>query len=124
MSLFLGKLGFIHRRLWDRDGLSRGALLFGPAPLIGCGVAAGIWFVIQAVPAPVAQLPDWGKPPATDNWSTTGDPHPLQPARPIPPDGANGGLSGFEAGWRAMIHTIEISPTYNTDIKPTPVSAF
>ena len=125
VNLFLGKLGFIHRRLWDRDGLYRLALLFGPAPLIGCGVAAGIWFMLRALPAPIVQPPDWAKPPqAAENWSTTGEPQTAEPARPIPPVGANGGLSGYEAGWRATIHAVEVSPTFNTQIKPAPLSAF
>jgi hypothetical protein len=125
MSLFFSKVGFIHRRLWDRDGFYRIALLLGPAPLIGCGVAAGIWFMVRAIPAPVVQPPDWGKPPqSAENWSTTGEAHTVQPARPIPSVGANGGLSGYEAGWRATTHAIEISPTYNTEITPTPESAF
>jgi hypothetical protein len=125
MSLFFSKLGFIHRRLWDRDGFYRVALLFGPAPLIGCGVAAGIWFLVQAFPAPVVQPPDWGKPPlAADSWSTTGEPQTVQPAMPIPPVGAHGGLSGYVAGWRGSIHAVEVSPTFNTEIKPTPLSAF
>ena len=124
-KMFFGKLGFIHRRLWDRDNLYRVALLFGPAPLIGCGVAAGIWFGVQAFPAPVEKPPDWAKPPqASENWSTTGEPHVLQPVRPVPPVGANGGLSGYEAGWRAATHAIEIAPTLSTDIKPAPLSAF
>ncbi|MEJ0092758.1 MAG: hypothetical protein WDN46_04825 [Methylocella sp.] len=125
MSLFFSKLGFIHCRLWDGDGFYRVALLFGPAPLIGCGVAAGIWFMVRALPAPIVQPPDWGKPPqSAENWSTTGEAQTVEPARPIPPVGANGGLSGYEAGWRATIHAIEVSPTFNTEITPTPLSAF
>jgi hypothetical protein len=125
MSSFFSKLGFIHRRLWDRDGFYRVALLFGPAPLIGCGVAAGIWFLVRAFPAPVVQPPEWGKPPqAAESWSTTGEPQTVQPALPIPPVDAHGGLSGYVAGWRATIHSVEVSPTFNTEIKPTPLSAF
>jgi hypothetical protein len=125
MSQFFSKLSFIHRRLWDRDGFYRVALLFGPAPLIGCGVAAGIWFMGRALPAPIVHPPDWGKPPqAAENWSITGEPQTVQPARPIPPVGANGGLSGYEAGWRATIHAVEVSPTFNTQINPTPLGAF
>jgi hypothetical protein len=72
---FFGKLGFIHRRLWERDGFYRTALLFGPAPLIGCGLAAGIWFMVRVLPTPGVQPPNWGKPPAgPENWSTTGEP--------------------------------------------------
>jgi hypothetical protein len=33
-------------------------------------------------------------------------------------------LSGYVAGWRATIHSVEVSATYNTEIKPTPLSAF
>lgn len=125
MSLFFSKLAFVHRWLWDRDGFYRVALLFGPAPLIGCGVAAGIWFMIRAFPAPVVQPPEWGKPPqAAESWSTGGEPNTVQPALPIPAVGAHGGLSGYVAGWRATIHAVEVSPTYNTEIKQTPLSAF
>jgi hypothetical protein len=125
MSLFLSKLGFIHRRLWDRDGIYRVALLFGPAPLIGCGAAALIWFMVRALPAPVVQPPDWGKPPqAAENWSTTGEPQTIEPAFPMPAVGANGGFSGYEAGWRATVHAVETSPTFNTEVKPTALGAF
>jgi hypothetical protein len=125
MSVFLSKLGFIHRRLWDRDGIYRVALLFGPAPLIGCGAAALIWFMVRALPAPVVQPPDWGKPPqAAEDWSTTGEPQTVEPALPMPAVGANGGFSGYEAGWRATIHAVETSPTFNTEVKPTPLNAF
>jgi hypothetical protein len=122
---FFSKLGFIHRRLWDRDGFYRMALLFGPAPLIGCGVAAGIWFMVGVLPAPAVQPPNWGKPPpTTENWSTTGDPQKVEPARPIPPVDANGGLGGFEVGWRAATFAPEVSPTLNTEIKRTPLNSF
>jgi hypothetical protein len=125
MSLFFSKLGFIHRRLWDRDSFYRVALLFGPAPLIGCGVAAGIWLMVGALPVPVVQPPEWGKPPETpDRWKTTGEVQTTKPARPIPPVGANGGLSGFEAGWQATINAIEVSPTLNIEMKPTALGAF
>jgi hypothetical protein len=125
MRLFFSKLGFIHRRLWGRDGRYRVALLFGPAPLIGCGVAAGIWFMHRAPPAPIVQPPDWGKPSQTaENWSTVGEPHAVQPARPIPQVDVNGGLSGYETGWRAAIHAVDVSPTFNVEIRPTVLSAF
>ena len=125
MNLFFSKLGFIHRRLWDRDGLYRLALLFGPAPLIGCGVAAGIWLMHRALPAPIVQPPDWGKPARTaENWSTSGEPQTVQPARPLPPVDANGGLSGYETGWRAAIHAVDVSPTLNVEIQPAALSSF
>ena len=122
---FFSKLGFIHRRLWERDGFYRMALLFGPAPLIGCGLAAGIWFMVRAIPAPAVQPPDWGKPPVgAQPWSTTGEPQKVAPARQLPPVDANGGLSGFEAGWRAATYAVDVTPTLNTEIKRTPLSSF
>ena len=125
MRLFFSKLGFIHRRLWDRDGLYRVALLFGPAPLIGCGVAAAIWLMVRAVPTPIVHPPAWGKPPeATDTWSTTGEPQTLQPKAPLPAVDTDGQLSGYVAGWQATLREVEVSPTFNTEIKPTPLSGF
>lgn len=125
MRRFFGKLGFIHRRLWERDSFYRIALLAGPAPLIGGGVAAGIWIGLQAFPAPAAPLPQWGKPPqAAEDWSASGGPQTLPPTKPLPPAGANGELSGYEKGWQGSIHTVTISPTYNTDITQTALSSF
>jgi hypothetical protein len=125
MTLFFSKLGFIHRRLWDRDGFYRPALLFGPAPLIGFGLAAAIWFMIKALPAPVVQPPNWGKPPPVpESWSTTGEPQKAEPARQLPPVDANGGLGGYEAGWRAAIYAVEVTPTLVPEVKRTPLSSF
>jgi hypothetical protein len=125
MRLFFSKLGFIHRRLWDRDDFYRVALLFGPAPLIGCGVAAGIWFMVRELPAPIMPPPQWSKiSQSKENWSTRGELQTVEPAGPIPAADANGGLRGYEAGWRAEIHAIEISPTYNIGIKPSVLNAF
>ncbi len=124
MSQFFSKFGFIHRRLWDRDGTYRLALLFGPAPLIGCGVAVGIWFIIRAFPGSHVQLPEWAKiPRPTDRWNTS-EVQTIPPARPLPPAGAHGGLSGYEPGWQATTHAVEVTPTWNTEIKQTALSGF
>lgn len=123
--LWGGKLGFIHRRLWDSDGLYRVALLLGPAPLIGCGVAAGIWFMHRALPAPTVQPPVWGKPfESAPNWSASAQPQTAQPARPIPALEADGRLSGYESGWRVTIRPIDVSPTFNVDVKPIALRTF
>ena len=127
MSLFFSKLGFIHRRLWDRDGLYRVALFFGPAPLIGCIMAAAIWWSMHRAssPAPIVQPPDWGKPSRTgENWSTTGEPQTVQPVHPLPPVDVHGGLSGYEAGWRATIHPVDISATLNVETQPAVLNSF
>jgi hypothetical protein len=124
MSQFFSKFGFIHRRLWDRDGTYRLALLFGPAPLIGFGVAIGIWSILRAFQASPAQLPEWAKisHPA-DRWSTT-EVQTVSPARPLPPASAQGGLSGYEPGWQATTHAVEVTPTWNTEIKQSALSGF
>ena len=125
MGQFFSKLGFIHRRLWDRDRYYRAARLFGPAPLLGCGAAIGLWLIVRAFPGPTVQPPDWGKPPqATENWSTTGEPQTIQPARPIPPIGANGGLSGYEAGWQGATYAVEVGPMLDAKMKQPPLSTF
>lgn len=125
MKLFFSKLGFIHRRLWERDGFYRVALLFGPVPLGGGAAAAGIWFMVQALPVPTAVLPDWAKlPQSTDSWSAGAEPHAVPPPPPLPPVGADGSFSGYEPGWRAAIHPVEIGATLDADVKPTPLSAF
>jgi len=81
--------------------------------------------MVQVFPAPVVQPPAWAKPTqAAENWSAAAEPQIVQPASPIPPVGATGGLSGYEAGWRAAIHSVEVSPTLNTEIKQTPLNAF
>ena len=125
MSGVLGKLGFIHRRLWDRDGMYRIALLFGPAPLIGCALAAGIWMGLRTLPAPEAPLPDWAKRPVSaDRWDTSGEPQTAKPDRPLPPVGANGALSGYEPGWQGTINPVDIKPMLDVTLKSTPLSAF
>src|SRR6202012_3243469 len=97
VRMFFSKLGFIHRRLWDRDGFYRVALLFGPAPLVGGAVAAGIWLVVQGLPAPTAPVPAWAKlPQSSDGESAGGEPHAVAPAAPLPPIGADGGYRGYE----------------------------
>lgn len=123
LRLFFGKLGFVHRRLWDRDGIYRIAVLLGPAPLVGCGVAVAIAFLVNSRPVSVVKLPAWGKPiQAADTWSTSGAPHTLEPTGPTPPVDAHGVLKGYELGWHATTRAVEVSPTYNTQIKPTPLT--
>jgi hypothetical protein len=125
MSQIFSKFGFIHRRLWDRDGTYRLALLFGPAPLIGCGVAVGIWFIVRALPTSPVQLPEWAKiPRPTDRWSTTGEVQTTAPARLLPPKDAHGGLTGYEQGWQATIHAVDVTPTWTTEIKQIALSGF
>jgi hypothetical protein len=100
MKIFLGKIGFIHRRLWEREGLYRAALLFGPVPLLGCALAAALWESVVALGGMTTpQPPPWAVPQHAEVWNTDADrPQAVQPAKPLPLIGANGALTGYEAG--------------------------
>jgi hypothetical protein len=125
MKHFFGKLGFIHRRLWSQDGVYRAAILFGPAPLVGCLLAIALWECIQTFGWMTDQPPRWAVPLGPQTWSTGSDePHTIQPARPLPPVATNGILIGYEAGWQAMIEPIQVSATMAVDVQPTPLIGF
>jgi hypothetical protein len=107
MNQFFGKFGFIHRRLWRQNGIYRAAVLFGPAPLLGGLLAAAVWGGAQAIGKMTYQPPRWAVPQRTKTWSNEdGKLQTLEPARPLPPPGADGGLIGYEAGWRATTYPI------------------
>jgi hypothetical protein len=125
MRRFFGKLEFIHRRLWQGDGLYRASLLLGPAPLLGCAVAAALWGSIPAAHGTKHSLPQWAVPQGPAVWSAASDqPQIVQPSRSLPPVEADGALAGYEAGWRATTHPIQISATLDADLKPTSLTAF
>ncbi|HTW73043.1 MAG TPA: hypothetical protein VME47_24415 [Acetobacteraceae bacterium] len=110
MKQSFSKLGFIHRRLWQRDGLYRLAMLLGPAPLLGCLVAAGVWRAAGPIIHPRPPALPWAKVDRPPLWSNgDGQPHVVMPSRPLPPSGANGGLVGYTPGWDAWIAPIEVS---------------
>jgi len=124
MSGFLGKLGFIHRRLWREDGLYRAALLSGPAPLLGGLLAGALWAGIQALHAPTYRLPQWATVrPGPAFWNTDQS-QTVQPAIALPPIGVDSRLVGYEAGWRVTTHPIQVSPMMDVEVKPTPLTAF
>jgi hypothetical protein len=124
MSRFLGKLGFIHRRLWSEDGLYRAALLFGPAPLLGALLVGAVWAGVQALATARYQPPPWATPhPSAAVWSTA-QPQNVQPALPLPPMGTDGSLAGYEAGWLATTNPIQVSPTMDVDVKTIHLTAF
>jgi hypothetical protein len=120
MSRLLGKLAFIHRRLWQRDGWYKAATLFGPPPLIGAMLAATVWFGMTELRATSDQPIMWAKPAPVAEWKTSAhDAASVPPAGPLPATGADGMLVGYETGWRVTAHPIEISQTMDVDIKTT-----
>ena len=120
MRGLIGKLGFVHRRLWQRDGYYRVALLFGPAPLIGGLLAAGLWAGVQELPhAPPAWATPHHRP---ERWQAgAGQAQPLQPARSLPQADSNGVLAGYAPGWQVTARLITVSPTMDVDVKATPI---
>jgi hypothetical protein len=125
MTRFFSKLDFIHRRLWRDDGLYRAALLLGPAPLLGCMLALGIWKSSLLIQAWTYRPPAWAAPQRSATWNTASDqPQMVQPDRPLPPAGPNGALTGYEIGSQVTINPIEINSQMDVDLKPTPMSAF
>src|ERR1700688_3409501 len=100
MGRFFGKLGFIHRRLWGRDGFYRVALFFGPAPLAGAALAAIVWGCIVAVQTRTYQPPAWAHyTPATSGDTGSPDaPLPARPEKPLPPLRADGSAIGYDSG--------------------------
>ncbi|WP_428483937.1 hypothetical protein [Rhodopila sp.] len=125
MKRFIGKLGFIHRRLWQQDGNYRIALLLGPAPCLGLSIAAVIWGSFTAVKQFTYQPPSWATAPHRAMWQTgTDQAAVLEPARPLPAFAADGSLEGIEPGWNVAIRPITVSPTMNVDVKTTSVATF
>ena len=120
MSRFLGKLAFVHRRLWQRDGWYRAASLFGPPPLIGAALAAAVWFGMTDLRTTTDQPAIWAKQRPVAEWKTTAHDAPaLPPAKPLPPMGENGLPVGLESGWEATAHAITVSETMDVDVKRT-----
>ncbi len=114
------KLAFIHRRLWERDPTYRAAVLLGPPPLLGCAIAAALWTALHAVPRPTAP-PPWAH---LDHPATASEaPRAVEPTAPLPPAGPDGALAGLRPGWRIRIRPIEVSPTLDVTIAPTPVAS-
>src|SRR5262249_52273965 len=112
-----GKFGFIHRLLWERDGLWRAALLLGPASLVGCALAVALWAGVQAVTRSTVQPPKWATvqnaaAPATQG----GQPITVQPARPLPPFGPDGSLSGVQPGWIVTGHQVQVTATLDVNV--------
>jgi hypothetical protein len=124
MKRFVAKLGFIHARLWQRDGLYRAAALFGPPPLLGAAVAAVIWFGVAAVsPMPQGSL-SWAVPHRNAEWDpSSASPEIVRPDRPLPATGADGMLVGYRSGWAVTAHPIQIDRTMDVNVSATALNA-
>jgi hypothetical protein len=126
MRLFFGKLGFIHRRLWDRNGVYRVALFFGPAPLAGAGVAAIVWVCIADVQNTTYQPPPWAHNAEVSNRDNGSPDAPLSasPERPLPPLRADGSAIGYDPGWSMTANPLTVSPTMEVNVGATPITGF
>jgi hypothetical protein len=125
MSRVFSKFGFIHRLLWSRDGLYRGALLLGPAPLVGCAIGAAIWAGYQAIPRTTEPPPSWAVVRSPTMPTGAGDqPKTAQPARPLPPANPDGTLAGYQAGWIVTAHSVQITATMDANIDRSTLNGF
>jgi hypothetical protein len=124
MKRFWGKLDFIHRRLWHRDGLYRFALLLGPATLLGGGLAFALWAGVQVVGQAADHPPPWAPPPRPATVTTSTGPLTVQPAYKLPAPDADKPAVSYETGWQVTLHLMEISPTLDAIVGPTPLLGF
>jgi hypothetical protein len=127
MRAALAKFGFIHRRLWQRDGLYRAALLLGPAALIGIVAVIAVTEGMRVLGGSSSHTPRpaWGVPQRADMWDANDDqPQSAQPSSPLPPVTANGQLSGYVLGWRATINQLEAAQAFEVTLKRDPISGF
>jgi hypothetical protein len=126
MRRFFAKLGFVHGRLWQRDGGYRVALLLGPAPFLGAILAFAVWGGIQGLQETTVQPPPWATPqPGPRAWADDRDhPQTVQPARSLPPISADGTLAGYAAGWNVVAKSFHVSPTMEVEIGRDPLSGF
>jgi hypothetical protein len=125
MNHLFRKLDFIHRRLWRQNGIYRAAVLFGPAPLLGCLLTVTAWGLVQEIGRLTYQPPRWAVPHASATRSNAdGRPQTLEPAMPLPPVGADGGFAGYEPGWQGTAQPMQVNPPLDVDIKPTPLTGF
>jgi hypothetical protein len=119
MKRFIGKFGFVHRRLWQQDGGYRVALLLGPAPFLGALLAAAVWGSVLGLRETTYQRPPWATPPTGHKpWTSDADhPQTVEPERPLPQVGADGALVGREPGWNVAVNPIQVSQTMDVDVK-------
>jgi hypothetical protein len=126
MSLLFSKLGFIHRRLWERDGFYRVALFFGPAPLLGAALAAAVWNYIIPGPNVQHQPPAWAhyEKQTNENNGSPDAPLPANPTKPLPPLRADGSAIGYDSGWSMTANALTLDAAMETNISPVPITGF
>lgn len=118
MKLFLAKLAFVHRRLWQRDGTYRAAVVLGPPPLLAAILAALLWLGVHASSPPrpaTAPLPPWAAPSGPRTAVSTDAPRAIAPGMELP---ASGLPAGLVAGWRGGIQPVEIGAAMDANVLP------
>ena len=124
MSRVVAKLGFIHRRLWQRDGFYRASVLFGPAPLLGGALAMVVWAGVQSLHGDANRVPGWAIPQSSGRAEIAPPVRTVQPAHPLPAVAADGSLVGFVQGWRVAIQPIDVPATLEVDVKTAVLATF
>lgn len=75
-------------------------------------------------PAAANRLPPWAHPHGPGTPGGHGGAFAEEPVRRLPPIGTGGTLSGFETGWQGVILPIEVTPTLDVHVLPTPLAMF
>ena len=124
MSRIFGKLGFIHARLWQQDGLYRAAFLFGPAVLVGILGAGVVRVAVQSFETFTYRPSRWAVPMGQNkNWNSDGGIQVVKPLRSLPTIEANGALSGYVPGWQVTAEPAEVNRAMNVDVIGRPLIA-
>ena len=113
----IGKIAFVHRALWQRDFSYRWAVLLGPPPLIGAGVAALVLAALHGAGTGASS------PGATASWAHWERPVPqesepfVEQTRPLPPKDLSGHYRGTVPGWLGEVHRMSIDATQDVNVE-------
>jgi hypothetical protein len=124
MGAFWSKAAFVHRTLWQREPAYRWAVLLGPPPLIGLGLAA---LVVTALQATLPSGQASGAAAAWAHWTRpnlqAGQPF-VEPTMPLPATDANGRYKGYQPGWRGELRPMTVDAAMEVDLAGPPIGSF
>jgi hypothetical protein len=124
MRRLAAKLAFVHRTLWQRNHTYRWAVLLGPPPVIGVGMAA---LVLAAVPAIWRGASTETRAAPWAHW-TRPVPQEAQPLAeqtlPLPARDASGHYQGLRTGWRSEVHPMSVDATRDAKVSGAVIGSF